>query len=449
MDYDLAVIGAGWAGFNAALRAKAHGLRVALIEKEQIGGTCLNRGCIPTKALLQSAKIYTLTKKSKIFGIETTSPQINFPEIQARKNKIIQQLRQEMEFMLKGIDFISAEARILSNNTVELGHRPEGRGLASNSQSHRQINTKFILVATGSKPLELKDIKFDGGKIISSNEILDLKEIPKSLLIIGGGVIGCEFASLFSTLGCLVSIVELMPQLLPGTDKEIAKKLETVFKKKGIKVATNTDAKNLDPSHNDLVLLCVGRTPVTEDLGLDKLGIKLEKGRIIVDEHLKTNISNIYAAGDCASKTMLAHFAAYQGCIAAENIADPSHLKNSNDSNIPNCIFTDPEIGSVGLTEEEAKGKDIDIRVHKFDFRALGMARILDETEGFIKTISDKKTGEILGASIIGARATELIGILTLAIQSHLLVTQVADTILAHPTLSEGITSALKEEYGL
>jgi len=431
----LAVIGAGWAGFNAALRAKTHGLKVALIEKEQIGGTCLNRGCIPTKTLLQSAKIYTLTKKSKTFGIETASPQINFPEIQARKNRIIQQLRQGMGLMLKDIDFISAEARILSNNTIELGRR--------------QINTKFILVTTGSKPLGLKDIKFDGGKIISSNEILDLKEIPKSLLIIGGGAIGCEFASLFSTLGCQVSIVELMPQLLPGTDKEIAKKLETVFKKKGIKVATNTNAKNLDLSHNDLVLLCVGRTPVTEDLDLDKLGIKLEKGRIIVDEYLKTNISNIYAAGDCASKTCLAHFAAYQGCIAARNIADPSHLKNSNDSNIPNCIFTDPEIGSVGLTEDEAKTKNIDIRINKFDFLGLGMARILDETEGFIKTISDKKTGEILGASIIGPRATELIGILTLAIQSHLLVTQVADTILAHPTLSEGITSALKEEHGL
>jgi len=435
MDYDLAVIGSGWAGFNAALRAKAHGLKVALIEKQHLGGTCLNRGCIPTKTLLQSAKIYTLTKKSKTFGIETTNPQVNFSEIQARKNKIIQQLRQGMGLMLKGIDFISAEARILSNNTLEIGER--------------QVNTKFMLIATGSKPLELKDIKFDGRKIISSNEILNLKEIPRSLLIIGGGVIGCEFASLFSALGCLVSIVELMPQLLPGIDKEIAKKLETVFKKKGIKVATNTDAKNLDPSHNDLVLLCVGRTPVTEDFGLDKLGIKLEKSRITVDEHLKTSISNIYAAGDCASKTMLAHFAAYQGCIAAENIADPSHLKNSDDSNIPNCIFTDPEIGSVGLTEEEAKGKNIDIRVHKFDFLGLGMARILDETEGFIKTISDKKTGEILGASIIGARATELIGILTLAIQSHLKVSQVADTILAHPTLSEGITSALKEEHGL
>jgi len=214
-------------------------------------------------------------------------------------------------------------------------------------------------------------------------------------------------------------------------------------------VATNTDAKNLDPSHNDLVLLCVGRTCATDGLGLGKIGIKLEKGRIIVDEYLKTSISNIYAAGDCASSTMLAHFAAYQGCIAAENIADPSHLVKSDDSNIPNCIFTDPEIGSVGLTEEEAKNKNMDIRINKFDFLGSGMARILDETEGFIKTISDKKTGEILGASIIGPRATELIGILTVAIQSHLRVSQVADTILAHPTLSEGITSALKEEHGL
>ena len=436
MDYDLAVIGSGWAGFNAALRAKAHGLKVALIERGQLGGTCLNRGCIPTKTLLQSAKIYTLTKKSKTFGIETANPQINFSEIQARKNKIIQQLRQGMESMLGGIDFISLEARILSNNTLEIGKR--------------QINAKFMLIATGSKPLELKDIKFDGRKIISSNEILCLEEIPRTLLIIGGGVIGCEFATLFSTLGCRVSIVELMPQLLPGIDKEIAKKLETVFKKKGIEVATNTDAKSLDPSRNDLVLLCVGRTCATEGLGLDNLGIKLEKGRIIVDEYLKTSISNIYAAGDCASKICLAHFAAYQGCIAAENIADPSHLlKKSDDSNIPNCIFTDPEIGSVGLIEEEAKNQNMDIRISKLDFRALGMARILDETEGFIKTISDKKTGEILGASIIGPRATELIGILTLAIQSHLRVSQVADTILAHPTLSEGITSALKEEHGL
>ncbi len=435
MDYDLAIIGAGWAGFNAALKAKAHGLKVALIDKEQIGGTCLNRGCIPTKALLQSAKIYSITKKSGIFGIETTSPQVNFPEIQARKNKIIQQLRQGMEFMLKGIDFINAQATVLSNNTLQVGQR--------------QIDAKFMLIATGSKPLALNDIKFDGKKIISSNEILDLKEIPQSLLIIGGGVIGCEFASLFSALGCQVSIVELTPQLLPGIDKEVARKLETIFKKKSVKVATNTDARNLDLKHYDLVLLCIGRTPVTEGLGLNELGIKSEKSRIVVDEYLRSSIPNIYAAGDCASKICLAHFAAYQGCIAAENIADPEHIKKADLSAIPSCIFTDPEIGSVGLTEDEVKGKDIDIKVNKFDFLGSGMARILDETDGFIKVISDKKTDEILGASIIGPRATELIGILTLAIQSRVKVGHLKGTILAHPTLSEGITGALKEEYGI
>jgi len=435
MDYDLVIIGAGWAGFNAAIRAKKLGLKVALIEKDQMGGTCLNHGCIPTKTLLQSAKIYTLTKKSKIFGIETSEPKANFNEIQIRKNKIIQQLQKGMASMLGGIDFLHQEARILSSNTLEVN-----RG---------RINTKFILIATGSKPGELKDLKFDGKKVISSDEILNLKEIPNSLLIIGGGVVGCEFASLFSALGSQVSMVELMPQLLPGIDKETAKKIEVIFKKKGIKAETNKDAKALDFNNYDLVLLCVGRIPQTESLELDKLGIKLEKNRIVVDEYLRTNIPDIYAAGDCASKIMLAHFAAYQGSIAAENIADPLHPKKINGSNIPNCIFTDPEIGNVGMGEEDANNKGIDIKINKFYFLSSGMAHILDETEGFIKIISDKKTSEILGASVIGPRATELIGILTVAIQSHLKACEIQGTILAHPTLSEGITSALKENYGI
>lgn len=435
MDYDLAVIGAGWAGFNAALRAKALGAKVALINKGEIGGTCLNRGCIPTKALLQSAKAYALAKKSKIFGIETADPKAIFSEIQSRKNKIIQQLRQGMEFMLKGIDFISAEAQFGTNTTLELGNR--------------QVSAKNVIIATGSRPLELKGLGFDAKKIISSDEILNLNEIPDSLLIIGGGVIGCEFASLFSSLGSQVSIVELTPQLLPGADKEIARKLETIFKKKGIKVSTNTDAKNLDLAHYNLALLCVGRAPVTENLGLERLGINMDKGRIITDEYLKTSIPNIYAAGDCTSKVMLAHFAAYQGEIAAGNIAVQSHPKKSVDSNIPNCIFTEPEIGSIGLTEEEARAKGIDLKTDKFDFLGSGMARILDETDGLIKIISNKKTSEIMGASIIGPRATELIGILTVAIQSGLEVTHLEDTIFAHPTLSEGIASALKKEHGI
>jgi len=433
--YDLVVIGAGWAGFNAAIRAKDLGLKVALIEKGQTGGTCLNRGCIPTKTLIQSAKIYSLTKKSRIFGIETASPQVNFAEIQSRKDKIIQQLRQGMEFLLKGVDVIHAEARMISCDTLQVGEQ--------------QLNTKFILIATGSKPIELKSLKFDGNKIISSDELLNLKEIPKSLLIIGGGVIGCEFASLFSAFGTQVSIVEKMPQLLPGEDKEVARKIETIFKKKGIKINTNTDALSVDLANYDLVLLCIGRVAETSSLDLDMLGVKSERGKILVDEYLKTSIPNIYAAGDCTAKFMLAHFAAYQGRVAAENIAHPDNPKRADNTNIPNCIFTDPEIASVGIREEDAKTKGLDIKIDKFDFLGSGMARIIDETEGFIKIISDNKTGQVLGASIVGPRATELIGILTLAIQSNLQARQVRDTIFAHPTLSEGISETLRADYAI
>ncbi|MFH1888868.1 MAG: dihydrolipoyl dehydrogenase [Candidatus Omnitrophota bacterium] len=433
MDYDLAVIGAGWAGFNAALKAKAHGLKVVIIEKDQIGGTCLNRGCIPTKTLLQSVKAYSLAKKSGTFGIEVRDPQINFSAVQSRKENVMQQLRQGMKLVLGDMDLLKGDARILDSNTIRVGEK--------------EICTMFILVASGSKPLELKDIKLDGKKIISSNEILNLKELPSSLLIIGGGVIGCEFASLFSAFGCQVTIVELTPQLLPGLDKEVARKIETIFKKKGVKVSTDTDAKAFNFNDYDLVLLCVGRAPATEGLGLDEVGVRSVNGMISVDDTLKTDIPNIYAAGDCASKTMLAHFAAYQGCIAAENIAEPLRTPRRSDSScIPSCIFTDPEIGAVGITEEEAKRGNIDVGVNKFDFLGSGMARILDETNGFIKIISNKSSGDILGASIIGPRATELIGILSVAVQSRLKVSQMRDTILAHPTLSEGITSALKED---
>lgn len=435
MYYDLAIIGAGWAGFNAAIRARELGLRVALIEKDQIGGTCLNRGCIPTKTLIQSARVYILTKKSNTFGIEGASPQINFIKIQERKDKIIQQLRSGMQFMLKDIELFKSEAKILSNEELKVGSQI--------------IKTKFILIATGSKPMELKELKFDGKKIISSDDILNLKEIPKSLLIIGGGIIGCEFASLFSSMGTQVSIAEKMPQLLPGQDKEIAKKLETLFKKKNIKVSTNTDAKTLDLRDYDLVLLCVGRIPNNEDLFLDKANINLERNRVVVDDCLKTNISNIYAAGDCTGKIMLAHFASYQGRIAAENIALVSNPKKIDDTDIPNCIFTDPEIASVGLGEEDARSKDVDIKINRFDFLGSGMARILDETEGFIKIISDKRRREVLGASVIGPHASELIGILTLAISTHLKISQIQNTIFAHPTLAESISDALKESHGI
>lgn len=429
-QYDLAIIGAGWAGFTAASKAKGYGLKVALIEKEEIGGTCLNRGCIPTKALIQSAKIYALAKKAPVFGVQFSSPEVDFLKIQERKDAIIRQLLSGMQFMLQGVDCFHSSAKLVSKNEVELN----GESLKAGS----------ILLATGSRPSELNTLKFDGNKIISSDGMLNLKSIPRSLLIIGGGVIGCEFASLFSALGSQVCIIEKMPQLLPEEDREVAKKLEGLFKKKNIKVNTNYDAAAVNLNDYELILLSVGRSPFSQGLGLEGIGVETQKGRIIVDEFLQTAIPNIYAAGDCTGKTMLAHFAAYQGRIAADNICKPDSRKAATNQNIPNCIFTDPEIASVGLTEEEARSAGLGVKISKFDFQGSGMARILEESEGFVKVISDEKSTEILGAAIIGPRATELVSVFGVAISSHLKVGHIQDTIFAHPTLSESIWEAVK-----
>jgi len=428
--HDLAIIGAGWAGFNAALKAKQSGLKVVLVDKSLLGGTCLNLGCIPTKTLIQSAKVFNLAKKSSDFGINAGAPAVDFIKVQERKDKIIQQLRSGMQQMLNGIDYLAAEARLASACEIRV--------------FGKTLQAKNILIATGSRPYELSQFKFDAKKILSSNEIISLKEIPASLLIIGGGVIGCEFASLFSAFGTKVTLAEKMPQLLPGEDQEIAKKIETIFKKRGIKVNTATDAGALNPDDFDCILVCVGRSPQTEGLGLDELGINLDKGRIVVDDYLKTNISNIYAAGDCTAKIMLAHFAAYQGVSAVFNLAHPDKAEALNSRFIPRCIFTDPEIAAVGLSEAEALARGERVDIHRFDFMASGMARILGETEGFSKIISDNKTGVVLGAALIGPRSTELIGILTLAVARQLNIKDLRETVFAHPTLSESITEALK-----
>lgn len=426
--YDLAVIGAGWAGFNAALRAKDSGLKVCLIESGQVGGTCLNRGCIPTKALIACAKTYSLVKKSSAFGVESDNPRFNFSKIQERKNKLIWDLAQGMQSRLAGIDFIKSKAEIISGHEIKI--------------VGRIVSAKFILISTGSRPAELAQLKFDTVKIISSDEILSLTAVPQSLLIIGGGVIGCEFASLFSILGAQVSIAEKLPLLLPGEDKEVSRKIEIIFKKKGIKVYTNADISSIDLNIYEKVLVCVGREPNIAGLGLENLGIKLDKRGITVDDYLRTSVANIYAAGDCTAKLMLAHYAAYQGVAAVENMVSDNKYKADN-STVPVCIFCDPEIASVGLNEEKAHAAGLLTKVHKFDFRASAMARIIDEPEGFIKVISNQGTEEVIGGCIIGPKATELIAILTMAVSAHLKVSQIRAIIFAHPTLSESLRESM------
>jgi len=435
MNYDIVIIGAGWAGFNAALNARNLGLKVLLVEKSLLGGTCLNQGCIPTKTLIQSAKTFSLFKKAGTFGIETADFKLNFIKAQKRKNDVIRQLRQGMEYMLKGIDYSEAEARFLDSNTLEIGEK--------------YLKPRYIILATGSKPSPLKSFEFDNKKILSSDQILNLERVPDSLLIIGGGVIGCEFASLFSVFGSNVSLVEKMPQILPGEDSDVSKKLLSIFKKKGVKVYTATDAKDLPLEGFDLILIAIGRSPNTDGLNLENSGINLDKGMVVVDDYLKSNRDNIYAAGDCTGKIMLAHFAAYQGLVSSKNIASADNRSRANNNNVPNCIFTDPEISSIGLTQDKALEKGIEHKVYKYDFLASGMARLLDETEGFLKIICDKKTETILGGTIIGAHATELISNLVIAIQAKMNITELRNTILAHPTLSESLIEALKIKNGI
>ena len=428
--YDLAIIGAGWAGFNAALRAKELGLKVCLIDSDQIGGTCLNRGCIPTKALISCAKVFSLAKKSSAFGIELDNLSVNFATIQERKDKIVRQLSAGMQSKLSGIDFIKSRAKIISAREIKI--------------DGPIINSKFILIATGSHPVQLPELKFDQKKIISSDEALVLSEIPPSLLIIGGGVIGCEFASLFSILGSQVTIAEKMPLLLPAEDREIARKIEVIFKKKGIKVITGADISAFNLENYSKVLVCVGRAPSLQGLGLEDIGVELKNNRIAVDEYLKSSLDNIYAAGDCTGQVMLAHYAAYQGVKTVDNMFSANRQKADN-LIVPSCIFTEPQIASVGIKESDALAGGSQIKVHKFDFRASAMAQIIDETEGFIKIITKQETGQIIGASIIGPLASELIATLVVAISCRLTASEVGAMIFAHPTLSEALHETLNK----
>jgi len=430
--YDLIVIGAGWAGFTASVKAKARGWKTALIERAAIGGTCLNHGCIPTKALIQSAKIFSQANKSLLFGVHfPIPPSLIFAQAQARKNKLVAQLRSGMEFSLKGVDVIPGEARISAPDCVTV--------------AGTEYRTKWILVAAGSVPAEIPDLPFDGKTILSSDHLLALSEIPQTLLVVGGGVIGCEFAALYTALGTKVTIVETMPQLLYGMDADLAQKLETSLKKKGVLVRTGCDVKTIDRSVFQTVLVSVGRRPAAAGLGLEELGVAFDgNGSCGIDANLATSVPSIFAAGDCTGKFMFAHYAAHQGRRAVDCMGTGrTAMRGRPDELVPACIFTDPEIASVGLTETAAKKLNIGIKIYTSDFLGSGMARIMDETDGYVKIIANAASGEIEGASIIGPKATELISTLTVAIQAGMTVDQLRDIILPHPTLSEMITESL------
>jgi len=419
--YDLAIIGSGPCGYVAGIRASQLGLKTCIFEKDRIGGVCLNWGCIPTKALAVSSEALLNAERASEFGVNITSYNIDFNKVQERKESIVKKLSSGIEILLKArkIEIIREKAEIKSPTSIKT--------------SNLEVEAKNILIAAGSIPFELPGFSFDRTDILSSTDILELKTIPKSLIIVGGGVIGCEFASIFRSFGSEITIIEAMPQLLPNEDEEIARKIEQIFKKRGIKILTNTKIDKIDKG--DKALICVGRSPNSKGLGTENIGIECNKGWIKVDESFRTNIKNIYAAGDIKGDMLLAHVASKEGISAVEGMCGNNYPLDYNA--VPSCIFTHPEIASVGLNERLAKNKGMDVKARKFLFGAIGKSHVLGETDGFIKLVVDNKTDKILGSQIIGPHATELIAEISVCVQFGITSEKLASVIHAHPTLSE------------
>ncbi len=443
-DYDVTVLGAGPGGYVCAIRLAQLGKRVCVIEKENAGGVCLNKGCVPTKALLESARFIKHIKRAKDFGLDINNYTLDFKRVVARKEEIVNFLRGGIEFLFKqrGIEFIKAKGVLKDNHTIEVGKR--------------DVTSEFIVIATGSSPMELPNLKF-GDNIISSDKIFDFERIPKRILIVGGGAIGCEFATILSFFGTQVTLIELMEHILPNEDREMAKKLQTQLEKQGIKVLTKTKVESFSRKGDSLlvrfsnveaveefetILVCVGRKINSGDIGLEKAKVGLnEKGCIVVDEYLRTSTGNIYAIGDVIGRYLLAHVASFEGIRAAENICG----KGSRISYkaVPSCVFTEPEFASIGISEERAKDLGMEIGIGRFPFKSHGKSRILGETEGLIKIIVDKKTNTIAGAQILGYCASELIATFTTFIDLNLKVDDLKNIIFSHPTVSEAIGEAV------
>jgi len=453
-QYDVVIIGSGPGGYVAGIRAGQLGMKVAVVEKDPfIGGTCTHRGCIPTKALLEMADIRSHIEKSKEFGITVGDVHIDFKAGQDRKQAVVDKNAKGIEFLFKKnkVERLTGFGRVVNRNTVDV--------------DGKQVTTHNIILAMGSVPKDLPHIKADGKRIINSDHILQLTEIPKSMLVIGAGAVGCEFASIFARFGTKTTIVEVMPQLLPLEDDEVAKEFTRQFKKKGIDVYT--DAKVLSCEVTDggvksvveakgkqltieteIVLSATGRAPVTGNVGLEKTKVKLdERGYVQVDPLMRTGEDGIYAIGDIVPTPMLAHCASFEGILAVEHIKGLD-VRPINYDHVPNCTYTDPEVASVGLTEKKAKERGYDVKTGKFPFTANSKARILGESGGMVKIVSDKKYDELLGMHIVGPRATELIVEACAALELEATTESIAKTMHAHPTLSEAIMEAAEDVLG-
>jgi dihydrolipoamide dehydrogenase len=460
-QFDVVIIGSGPGGYVAAIRAGQLGLKAAMVEKDaRLGGTCTLRGCIPTKQMLMSAHIYEQMQHAADFGVQATGIQLAFADVQKRKDKVVLK-------NTKGIEYLMKKNKVTvfkGTGKLALPGKVEVTGADGAKQT---IQTKNIIIATGSVVRPIPGFETDGAHVVNSDHILELKDVPKSLIVMGAGAVGCEFASVYSRFGAETTIVELMPRLVPLEDEEVSKELEKSFRKRGIKSQLDTKLEKLEKSDTgvvvtgktskgeavrleaEMLLVAVGRMPFTEGLGLEGTKIKVERGFVQVDEFQQTGEKGVYAIGDVVPTPLLAHLASKEGIVAVEHLAGQKNVRPINLRLVPNCTYCDPEVASVGLTEAKAREQGYDVKVGKFPFSASGKARILGEEEGFVKIIGESKYDEILGVHIIGAHATELIAEACVAMQLESTAEELGRTMHAHPTVSETVMEAAEGVHGL
>lgn len=455
-NYDLVILGAGPGGYVAAVRAAQLGMKVAVVEKEHVGGVCLHKGCVPSKSLLRSAEVYHEMKNSESFGITANDVQLSMNLVQKRKNEIVSQLHKGVQGLLKKnkVDVYQGFGRILGPSIFSPMPGTVSVEKADGSESDMLI-PQFVMIATGSRPRTLPGLEIDGIHILNSDHALQMEELPKSMIIIGGGVIGVEWASLLSDFGVEVTIIEYADRILPFEDADVSKEMTRIFKKRKVKVVTNAKVLsdqvkvedgvvsvaaekdgNVETFQAEKVFVSVGRQANIDDIGLQNTAIKVEKGVIQVNEFMQTAESHIYAIGDVNGGYQLAHVASHEGILAVEHMAGKD-VHPIDPTMVPRCTYSRPEVGSIGLTEQEAKDRGHEVKVGKFPFRGVGKSLVFGEADGFIKMISDAKTDDLLGVHIIGAHATDLIAEAGLAKVLDATAWEISQAIHPHPTLSE------------
>ena len=457
MDYDLIVIGSGPGGYVAAIRASQLGLKTAIVEKESLGGVCLNWGCIPTKALLKSAQVFEYIHHAADYGIQVGESSADFEAVVKRSRNIAEGMSKGVQFLMKKnkIDVINGFGKIKKEGKVEV---------TAADGSVKDYSAKNTLLATGGRSRELPHIKQDGKKVIGYREAMTLPKMPKSMIVMGSGAIGVEFAYFYATMGTKVTIVEFMDHIVPVEDEDISKQLTRSFKKVGIEIMTKSSVEKIDSSgdlckvtvktdagekilESEIVLSAVGYTSNLEGIGLEEVGVKTDKGKVLTDEFYKTNIEGVYAIGDIVAGQALAHVASAEGIICVEKIAG-HHPQPLDYGNIPGCTYCSPEIASVGMTEKKAKEAGYDIKVGKFPFSASGKASAAGVKDGFVKLIFDAKYGELLGGHMIGANVTEMVAELVVARKLETTGMEIIKSVHPHPTMSEAIMEAAADAYG-